>query len=545
MRSLKIKLLSLSVSAALALLVVGAVCYIVLDDLSANLDEASAHGDATSQYSALDMMHDALRGDALTAMVAAAPDERTAVKTAYAEHVAVLRAAYERLLRNEAVPKATEMAQKLRAELEQYIQTVGRTIELDQDAARAALPAVTAAFETLEKSLGEVGDEIDRNRHDTSSIVASVHKFQIGLGIAVVALVLLLLVFGVSLALLITRRLTAGVTTLQRHSQELTHAVHQVTDVSRSMAQGSSSQAASIEETSAALEEIAAMTKRNAGSAGQSSEYTSEARSSAEQSSELMADLVTAMDGIKGSSDEIGKIIKVIDEIAFQTNMLALNAAVEAARAGEAGMGFAVVADEVRNLAQRSAQAASDTAGKIEESIRRSNAGVDITRRVHAALSEIVGRVRKIDELTREISSASQEQARGIAQTNSAVAQMDRVTQQNASLAEEVATSAGQLATQASGLLDVASELERVLHGPNGVVHHAPAQMSAPMPPAHRGPARGTATRPFVPARVDAPPPPTSSPANGHVNGHTNGHTNGHVVSKGAGIPLPGDFVDF
>ncbi len=403
---------------------------------------------------------------------------------------------------------------------------------------RSVVGGAEASYGRLIDTVGLVSEEL----HRSSS--AEFNSDKTTLLLAGLAAVLFTMLTGLWQARRLSKQLTEGVTALHTHSRDVTEAAGQVSTVSQSLARGASTQAASIEETSAALEEIATMTRRNATGANQSSEYTSEARSSAEKSAQLMGDLVQAMDAIKGSSDEIGKIIKVIDEIAFQTNMLALNAAVEAARAGEAGMGFAVVADEVRNLAQRSAQAARDTAGKIEESIRRSNNGVDITRRVHDALNEIVGRVRKIDELTRAISGASQEQARGIAQTNGAVAQMDRVTQQNAALADEVATSANQLTTQARQLLDVSRMLDGILHGAEtaGAPHstiEAPAAVAvrAPTPPrpiltSRRSIADGSGAR-VLPSRGPRPLDAEASDADSPP-----------AASK-SDIPLPGDFVDY
>src|SRR5208337_2106308 len=140
-------------------------------------------------------------------------------------------------------------------------------------------------------------------------------------------------------------------------------------------------------------------------------------------------EMTDAMKEVKAASDDIAKIIKTIDEIAFQTNILALNAAVEAARAGEAGMGFAVVADEVRNLAQRSAQAAKETANKIENSIQKSQRGAQISEKVTASLQQIVVKARQVDELVAGIATASNEQTQGIAQINTAVSQMDKVAQ--------------------------------------------------------------------------------------------------------------------
>jgi methyl-accepting chemotaxis protein/methyl-accepting chemotaxis protein-1 (serine sensor receptor) len=165
------------------------------------------------------------------------------------------------------------------------------------------------------------------------------------------------------------------------------------------------------------------------------------------------------MNGINSSSEKISKIIKVIDEIAFQTNILALNAAVEAARAGEAGMGFAVVADEVRNLAQRSAQAARDTAGLIEESIAKSNDGKTKLEQVAKAVRSITESSGKVKTLVDEVKLGSQEQARGIEQVAKAITQMERVTQATAASAEESASASEELTAQSEALREIVVEL--------------------------------------------------------------------------------------
>jgi len=238
-----------------------------------------------------------------------------------------------------------------------------------------------------------------------------------------------------------------------------------VSAASQSLAEGASEQAASLEETSSSLEEMASMTKRNAETANRVKDLGSQARQAGDNGARDMAEMVGAMEAIKASSEDVSKIIKTIDEIAFQTNILALNAAVEAARAGEAGMGFAVVADEVRNLAQRCAQAAKETAGKIEDAVEKSQRGAEISTRVSVSLDEIVSKARQVDELAAEVAAASQEQSQGIAQVNTAVAQMDKVVQSNAGSAEESAGAAEELNAQAESLKESVARLVALVDG--------------------------------------------------------------------------------
>jgi methyl-accepting chemotaxis protein len=255
------------------------------------------------------------------------------------------------------------------------------------------------------------------------------------------------------------------VSELAEGAEQITSASSQVASSSQGLAQGASEQAASLEETSASSAEITSMTRKNAENSQSAAGMMAEVDHRITEGNRNLEQMVISMHEITSSSDKISKIIKVIDEIAFQTNILALNAAVEAARAGEAGMGFAVVADEVRNLAQRSAQAAKDTAALIEESIAKSNEGGTKLQKVTEVIQAITESAAKVKTLVDEVNLGSQEQARGIEQISKAIAQMDQVTQSTAANAEESASASEEMSAQAEALNHIVVQLRALVGG--------------------------------------------------------------------------------
>ena len=260
----------------------------------------------------------------------------------------------------------------------------------------------------------------------------------------------------VSLNVAITN-LNHSLATVHEAAENVTTGAEEITKGNEDLAQRTSQQAASLEETSSAMEEMTSTVKQNADSAKQANQLAIVARDVANKGGAVTIKAVEAMGEINKSSRKIADIITVIDEIAFQTNLLALNAAVEAARAGEHGRGFAVVASEVRNLAQRSASAAKEIKGLINESIQRVTDGSELVNQSGKTLEEIVVSVKRVTDIIAEITAASQEQASGIEQVNKAIMEMDESTQQNAALVEEATSASQSMKEQARELMGLVS----------------------------------------------------------------------------------------
>jgi len=314
-----------------------------------------------------------------------------------------------------------------------------------------------------------------------------------------IVLLMLAIVIGIVVAFVVrntNQHLRTSARDLLAGAEQVASAASQVTASSQALAQGSSEQAASLQEVSSSSEEISSMAHKNGENSRCASEHMTKSEKRFVQTNQSLHDMVGAMSEISAHSEKISKIIRVIDEIAFQTNILALNAAVEAARAGEAGMGFAVVADEVRNLAQRCAQAARDTAGLIEESVAKSNDGKSKVDQVAEAIQVVTKEAGEVKTLVEEVSLGSQEQARGIEQVAKAITQMERVTQQAAASAEESAAAAEELNAQSASLREVAIRLASMVGGAQGsqtaastAKAHRPAMHSAAPPKVAHAPA--------------------------------------------------------
>jgi methyl-accepting chemotaxis protein len=450
---------------------VGAELYRVIADAEINLDFDATHRDWP-----------VAKGDALKRLA----DDRAAADDPL-----------DQADLDRAVAKVGEIAaiveHDLLPELEREKSGTARTRELD-DQIDKHIDALVGTLGNVSKRLRERSAEADRTFDATGRYTQSAALLISSVG--------MLASIGIALFVVRTtnRRLRSILDPLASGASQVVAASSQVATSSQSLSQGATEQAASLEETSASIEEMASMTRQNAENSHAAAQLMTEVDGRVRESNAALGDMVVSMGAIKESSDKVSKIIKTIDEIAFQTNILALNAAVEAARAGEAGMGFAVVADEVRNLAQRSAQAAKDTAGLIEDSIDKALSGSHKVQQVESAITAITASVTKVKTLVEQVSAASQQQAQGIDQVSQAVAQMEKVTQTTAATAEESAAASEELSAQAETTMGIVDRLEAVVGG---------SRRTAPLPAAPASQPRASSV--VVNMRRGKPAPATAA----------------------------------
>ena len=376
------------------------------------------------------------------------------------------------------------------------------------------------AYKKYEESLEALVDfNVGNSEKEGAEITNAVVTAKTGIAVGLLFAIGLGAALGIFLSRSISSALSKVIDSLTQGSEQVSAASGQVSQSSQQMAEGASQQASSLEETSASLEEMSSMTKQNSDNARQANVMAGDTRQAVEKSRAAMGRMSEAIGQIKASSDQTAKIVKTIDEIAFQTNLLALNAAVEAARAGDAGKGFAVVAEEVRNLAQRSAEAAKNTSSLIEQSQKNADNGVAVSQEVAGILTQIVESVGKLSQLIGEVSSASQEQAKGIEQIGTAVTEMDRLTQSNAANAEESASASEELSAQANELNDMVNVLVGIVTGGSEGAGQ-PARKSRASAARPRNEAPKPAKPKALPSRSASAKPKhdwSPVPANGHA----------------------------
>jgi methyl-accepting chemotaxis protein len=365
---------------------------------------------------------------------------------------------HDRELFDAIVPARREF---LRVRAERVIPAVGTPAAADlmERELEPAFAKFMVSVDALVEFNKKLGDEYAAKITEVTAAAA------FGIGVGVFTSLALATGLGFVIVRSINGRLQTSVTELSEGARQVASAAHQVAGAAQSLSQGSTTQAASLEETSASMEEMASMTRKNADNTQAAAAMMNDTEKLVHGANGALREMVTSMTAIKESSGKVAKIIKTIDEIAFQTNILALNAAVEAARAGEAGMGFAVVADEVRALAQRSAQAARDTATLIEESIAKSTEGQAKVQTVTTAIDSITSGTVKVKGLIDEVSEASRQQSQGIGQVSQAIAQMEKVTQGTAATAEESAAAAEELNAQAETSMAIVGRLGALVGG--------------------------------------------------------------------------------
>lgn len=536
--TIKNRLYALAASGIAVALLMGVTGYAGFARLGQAIAGMNDTGEALANHDDADMMHDALRADVMAAMTARGSEEGDAVRADIKDHAENFR---QQLGNNEKLPISDALHKALgeaTPRMEAYIASATDMVEValrDPEAARAKMPGFSEDFRALEVVMQDLSVSIAAANAAAEKKAAADQALFLFLmaGLAVGGSITLLLgSMGVIHSIVgplgrfeaamhdvasgegdLTCRMDASandeigsmatafnmfiskihdvIMHMRESADNVAQASRELTAASDTISCSAQEQAASLEETAASLEQITSTVRQNADNAQMANQLANSAREVAEKGGAVVSTAVSAMSEINSSSRRIAEIITTIDEIAFQTNLLALNAAVEAARAGEQGRGFAVVASEVRSLAQRSASAAREIKGLIEDSVQKVETGAGLVNRSGATLDEIVTAVKRVTDVVAEIAAASRDQSAGIEQVNRAVTQMDQATQSNAAQTEELSATAGNLSGQAAEVQGLVGSFKVNGGGSASAVHKAPhATAAAPgRPTAQRRPA--------------------------------------------------------
>ncbi|HWI17626.1 MAG TPA: methyl-accepting chemotaxis protein [Vicinamibacterales bacterium] len=452
----------------------------VLDDINTYTKVQAEAGEIRVNMIA---MSDAMRGYLLDTTNKSEADKKQAADDALVKAVENLLAATDNPRFSEL---ATQIGELDETQLDRIEDAILATATTDAAAATRSyfadyMPVRVRQMAMVDELQGLARHQYESEIQETTAAMSRTIANVIWIGGAVILIMAGAFGWSVWTTSRMTRQVNDETATLAETASGVLQAAAEVARASQTLSQGATEQAASLEETSASMEEMASMTRRNAEHSQAAAQLMIEVDTQVAESNHALQEMVTSMGSIQESGHQVAKIIKTIDEIAFQTNILALNAAVEAARAGEAGMGFAVVADEVRNLAQRSAQAARDTAALIESSIGKTEDGSRKVDQVGRAITAITTSITTVKTLVDEVSSASRQQTQGIDQVSSAIAQMEKVTQSTAATAEESAASSEELKARADNARDVVERLQALMGSQSSKQKPAAAPVAPPV----------------------------------------------------------------